>query len=270
MRNPILVKAKGRMATQMLGGRPLESSDHVQIVAEHKGEVYGTVDLLFDDDGGAQLELISVEPNRRNTRPVILPLLRKAFAYAKEQGAEQLTSEACHQKIYNLAIRFRMPDWIAPNSALINNLFDTQKKVVDPTEDYYWKKGGKISVPLENLPPPEKLYEYPCRNDAHECDGSSYYNGPKIRKGDFFTDGFKIYQWTKTKKEDGKTASVVVMNVQYRYDYNGPNGAHRPYYIAWKELQPSELGKVLPEKSPLDDPKVNTSRLPMLKMGWFL
>jgi hypothetical protein len=268
-RNPLVVREKGKLATQMLGGMAIESAEHLVIEAVHDGEVCGVVDLLLDEEGDARLELISVPPNKRNQRSVILPLLRKAFEVAKAQKCGQLYTEACHRKIYDLAIRFRMPDWVSPNGPLISKLFADHGSV-DPSDEYFWKRGGKISVPMEDLPPAAKLKEFPCRGDAHECDGSKYYTGPKIKNGDFFTDGFKIYQWTKTKEEDGKTSSTLVMNVQYRYDYKGPNESYRPFYIAWTELQPKEMGKVLPDVSPLDDPDVRTDRLPMMKMGWFL
>ena len=276
MKNPITVRKKGKLATARMGGMVLEEADHVVIEAVYDGEVWGWADVLMDEEGDARFELLSVKPEQRNKKPVILPLVRKVFEFAKEQKAGQVYAEACHQKIYNFLLRFRTPDWVRPNSPLINQLFDHPPKFknregkIDPSDDFNWMKGGKIIVPLEDLPPANQIQDFPCRGDAHESDGSSYYDGPKIKKGDFFTDGFKIYQWTKLHAEDGKTASTLVMNVQYRYDYNGPGGKYRPFYVAWEELQPRDLGMVLPKETPLDDPNVRTDRLPMLKMGWFL
>ena len=266
-RNPITVRSKGKMVTSRMGPMVLEETDHFIIEAVYDGEVWGWADVLMDDEGNARFELLSVKPEQRNKRPVILPLIRKVFEFAKEQKAGQVYAEACHQKIYNLLIRFRQPDWIRPNAPLISEVMEGPMR---SEEKYYWNRGGKIIVPLENLPPADKLHEFACRSDAHECDGSNYYSGPKIKKGEFFTDGFKVYQWTKTLEEDGKTASTVVLNVEHGYDYKGPGGTMRRYYVPYHEISPKELGAVLPTKSPLDDPNVRTDRLPMLKMGWFL
>ena len=262
-RNPVVVTKRDRRATGTTFGIPNDDVVYYTITAtDAAGRMVVMLHLYDYEDGYASIELLETPPDRRNLGNYLLPVMRKAFAFAKDElGVGILTTEACHRGIYNFAVRFRAPDWVRPNGVMVHTL---SSGVLDAI---HYTRGG-IMVPIEKLPSPETLWNHSvaCMSDARDQRNSIVEGISKpdpahgYAPGEYFSCGDDIYWWDEHFKDHR------VLGVRFDVDYKTNTAS----YVVFKEVEPKTLGKFLPDTMPLDVEGVDAAKLPMLRIAWFL
>ena len=265
-RNPIAVQKRDKRVLSRIFGVPDDAADYYTITATDDAGIPVVVLHLYDyEDGTASIELVETPKDRRNLGNYLLPVMRKAFAFAKnELSVGTLSTQACHRGIYNFAVRFRTPDWVRPNAVMVEENFSASMQ-----DEMNYTRGG-IMVPIEKLPDPQTLWgrSHSSLSDSREhrdsiVDGRAPLD-PRhgYAPGEYFTSGDNIYWWDEHFKDHR------VLGVMLDIDYHKHPATMR--YLVFKEVEPKTLGKFLPDTMPLDDEGVDATKLPMLNVSWFL